>query len=348
MPLLICNRLIPVAIALAYCLTGAPAAGQEDMLRWRMNSLLYPKVFGEAGEHFAESVQRLSGGDFVIEVHDRLVLDQDTFGALESGLVDAVWGSAGHHHREDPALTLFTGFPFGPDPDGFTAWMQTGGGGDLLETIYARHGMKSLYCGILPAEGGGWFRAPVESADDFDGLAIRSFGYGARVLQKLGAVTYELLAEDIRPGFESGLIDAAEFSLPSIDAELGIGSIAKHLYLPGWQQPVTSLEVLMPERTWAALSDRHKAVLEEACAESLSRTVAAAAETQQAEALAAFSADGVQLHAWPDEILVMLKRAWDEVIAEDIGRDPMLAEVWESYLHFSEGSREGSESADTE
>ena len=98
-------------LAFAGWLATGPAAGQEDVVHWRMNSLLYPKLFGEAGERFAETVRRLSDGGFVVEVHDRLVLDQDTFGALESGLIDAVWGSAGHHHREDPALTIFTGFP---------------------------------------------------------------------------------------------------------------------------------------------------------------------------------------------------------------------------------------------
>lgn len=323
-------------LALAIGLATGPVAGENDVVRWRMNSLLYPKLFGEAGERFAETVRRLSGGSFIIEVHDRLVLDQDTFGALESGLIDAVWGSAGHHHREDPALTIFSGFPFGPDPAGFTAWMKAGGGAEALEAIYARHGLKSLYCGILPAEGGGWFRAPLESADDLDGLAMRSFGYGARVLQKLGVVPYELPAQEIRPALETGLIAAAEFSLPSIDADLGIAEVASHLYFPGWQQPVTSLEVLMPERTWAALSDRHKAVLRAACGDTLSWTAAEAA-VQQVEALAGFRAKGVELHAWPDEIVIALRRAWDEVIAEETARDPLLAKAWEGYLRFRDG-----------
>lgn len=336
-----------VGVILSMVLAAGPVAGQEDVLRWRMNSLLYPKLFGEAGEHFAETVRRLSGGSFIIEVHDRLVLDQDTFGALESGLIDAVWGSAGHHHREDPALTIFSGFPFGPDPAGFTAWMRAGGGAEVLEAIYARHGLKSLYCGILPAEGGGWFLATVDGLDDLDGLAMRSFGYGARVLQKLGAVPYELPAEEIRPALETGLIGAAEFSLPSIDADLGIAEVAKHLYFPGWQQPVTSLEVLMPERTWAALSDQHKAVLETACGDTLSWTAAVAA-VQQVEALAGFRAEGVELHAWPYVILVALQRAWEEVIAEETAREPLLAEAWQSYLRFRDGYGDWQERAYTD
>lgn len=325
-------------IVLAFCLTAGPAAGQEEVLRWRMNSLLYPKLFGEAGERFAETVRRLSGGNFVIEVHDRLVLDQDTFDALESGLIDAVWGSAGHHHREDAALTIFTGFPFGPDPAGFTAWMQVGGGAEALQAIYSRHGMKSLYCGILPAEGGGWFREPIDNVKDLDGLAMRSFGYAARVLRKLGVVPYELPAQEMRPAFETGLIGAAEFSLPSIDADLGIAEVAKHLYFPGWQQPVTSLEILMPERSWAALSDHHKMVLEAACGATLSWTASEAVE-QQVAALARFREMGIEFHQWPDDVLLELRKAWDEVIAEETAGDPLLASAWSEYLIFRDDYR---------
>ncbi len=332
----IASRVIAFGGALAIGLLAGTAVAEDDILRWRVNSLLHPTLFGEAGLRFAETVGRLSDGRFVIEVHDRLVLDQNTFGALDSGLIDAVWGSAGHHHREDPALTLFSGIPFGPGPAGFTAWMQSGGGAAALAAIYARHGLKSLYCGALPAEGGGWFVEPVETPGDLDGLAMRSFGYGARVLQRLGVVAYELAAEDIRPALDSGLIHGAEFSLPSIDAELGIADVAPHLYFPGWQQPVTSLELLMPERTWAALSARHRQVLEDACAEARART-APAAEAQQVAALAEFRAQGVTLHDWSDEILAALDAAWAEVIAAETARDPLLADAWDSYLRFRDG-----------
>ena len=335
------------ALALSASLMADRASGDEEVLRWRMNSLLYPRLFGEAGKHFAEEVERLSGGTFVIEVRDRLVLDQDSFGALDSGLIDAVWGSAGHHHREDLALAIFSGFPFGPDPAGFTAWMREGGGAEALRAIYARHSLISLYCGILPSEGGGWFRTPIHSVEDLDGLAMRSFGYGARTLKKLGVVTYELTASDIGPALATRLIDGAEFSLPSIDADLGLSDVARHLYLPGWQQPSTSLEILMPERSWTALSDSHRAAIKEACGETLSWTVATVPK-QQVEAIARFRAEGVELRRWPDDIIAALRQSWEEVIAEETARDPLLAEAWEGYLRFRDASDTGQSRSDTE
>lgn len=328
-----CCQLGPVVIALG--LTTDPASAGEDVLRWRMNSLLYPKLFGEAGSHFAAEVERRTAGSFTIEVQDRMVLDQDSFGALDAGLIDAVWGSAGHHHREDPALTIFSGFPFGPGPNGFTAWMREGGGAEALDAIYARHGLRSLYCGVLPAEGGGWFRAPVETIADLDGLPMRAFGYGALTLRTLGIVPYELPAVDIRPALETGLIAAAEFSLPSIDADLGLHEAAGHLYLPGWQQPATSLELLMPERSWTALSDGHRSAIEFACEATLAWSLETA-QARQVAALERFRAEGVEIHDWPEEILARLRQAWMEVIAEETARDPLLAAAWESYLNHVE------------
>jgi TRAP-type mannitol/chloroaromatic compound transport system substrate-binding protein len=147
--------------------------------------------------------------------------------------------------------------------------------------------------------------------------------------------TYELPAQEIRPALETGLIGAAEFSLPSIDAELGIAEIAKHLYFPGWQQPVTSLEILIPEQRWASLSDQYKAVLEAACGDTLAWT-ASAAVVQQIEALDRFRAMGVTFHQWPDDVLLALRAAWNDVIAEEAAGDPVLAKAWEDYLRFAD------------
>lgn len=320
------------------CLAGAvsmfpPAGLAAGETRWRLNSLLHPHLFGESARVFAEEVRTVSDGAFQIEIHDQLVLDVNAFEALRSGLVDAVWGSPGHHHREDRALTLFGGFPFGPGPEGLTEWMVEAGGQEALNDLYARHGLVSVYCGVFPSEGGGWFKSPVGSVDDLDGLAMRSFGYGARTLRKLGVTTFELPASDIRAAFETGVIDAAEFAMPSIDALLEFPEFAPYLYLPGWQQPSTSLELLLLERTWLALSESDREIVMRGCEDSLRWTLDVAASRQQAT-IEEFRAEGVRVLLWPDEVLDALRLSWEEVIEEDIGDDPEVGLAWKSYLRF--------------
>lgn len=326
----------PALVAAAAVLAGAAAA--EETVRWRMNSLLFPKVFGEAGQRFADKARLLSDGTIDIEFHDRLVFDEDTFDAMKSGLIDAVWGSAGHHHREDPALTLFTGWPFGPDPEELTAWLRFGGGQETLDAIYARHGLKSLYCGVLPAEGGGWFREEVETLEDLKGLKMRVFGLGGLTMRRLGVIPYEMPAGEVKPALASGVLDGAEFSVPSIDIEIGIADAARHLYFPAWQQPVTQLEFLLPIEKYERLSERQKAVLDAACGDNASWT-AAKFTTDQIATLDAFRAAGVEIHRWPEEILSALEEAWEAVVAEEVAGDPLLEAAWDDYQRFRDAYR---------
>lgn len=312
-----------------------PFAADAETLHWRVNSLLAPQLFGETGRLFAAEVARATDGAFTMAVHDQLVLDVNAFEALRSGLVDAVWGSPGHHHREDPALTLFGGFPFGPGPAAFTAWMKDGSGAEVLNALYRQHGLRSVYCGALPAEGGGWFRFPVARVQDLDGLSMRAFGYGASTLQALGVTTYELPASDIRPAYDIGIIDAAEFAMPSIDDDLGLDEMAPYLLLPGWQQPATSLELLMLETTWLGLPDRFRDAVIRAC-DAVSRwTLDVALPRQEAE-IAGFRSQGVMVRAWPDDVLAALERAWAGVIAAEIADTPDIGSGWQSYLRFLE------------
>ncbi|WP_343035388.1 ABC transporter substrate-binding protein [Halovulum dunhuangense] len=300
-----------------------------------MNSLLAPQLFGESGRLLAAEVAQATDGAFTMAVHNQLVLDVNAFEALRSGLVDAVWGSPGHHHREDPALTLFGGFPFGPDPAAFTAWMQDGGGAAALNAQYRRHGLRSIYCGALPAEGGGWFRFPVARVQDLDGLSMRAFGYGASTLQALGVTTYELPAADIRPAYEIGIIDAAEFAMPSIDDELGLDEMAPYLLLPGWQQPATSLELLMLETTWLELPDGFRDAVSRAC-DAVSRWTLEVAQPRQETAIAGFRSNGVEIRQWPDDVLAALEQAWAGVVAAEMAADPQVSLGWQSYRRFLE------------
>lgn len=312
-----------------------PVAAGAETMRWRVNSLLAPQLFGESGRLLAAEVERSTNGAFTMAVHDQLVLDVDAFEALRSGLVDAVWGSPGHHHREDPALTIFGGFPFGPDPEAFTAWMKEGGGSAALNALYGRHGLRSIYCGALPAEGGGWFRFPVARVQDLDGLSMRAFGYGASTLQALGVTTFELPASDIRPAYEIGIIDAAEFAMPSIDGELGLDEMAPYLLMPGWQQPATSLELLVLETTWLELPDGFRDAVIRAC-DAVSRWTLDVALPRQEDAIADFRSRGVNVRAWPNDVLAALELAWAGVVAAEIADNPDIGSGWQSYLRFME------------
>ncbi len=315
------------------------AAEEAARVRWKMQSTFGSKlsVLGETGARFSEVIERVSGGNIEIKFFEpnALVPSLEGFDAVKSGSVDAVWGTAGYHVGKIPALSWFTAVPFGPAPGEIMAWLYFGGGDEIYDRIYAENGLKGLHCGVIAPEASGWFRQPIESVDDLRGLKMRFFGLGAQVMQKMGVSTQLLSAADIYPALERGVIDATEFSMPSIDRDLGFYQIAKHYYFPGWHQQASVLELLMNKEKWDALTDTQRAQIEVACGDSV-RYAIASGEFKQAGALEFLQENGVTLHRWPPEFLAELRTAWDEVVAEKSAEDALFGEVAAHFYAFHE------------
>ena len=316
---------------------AAPMPAGVGALKWKMQSTFPSKlaVLGTSGVRLSETVTRVSGGKMDIKFFEpgALVPPLEGFDAVKTGSVDAVWGTAGYHVGKIPALAWFTAVPFGPAPDEMMAWLYMGGADAIYDRIYKEHGLKALHCGIISPEASGWFKEPITSLDQLKGLKMRFFGLGAKVMQKMGASTQLLAAADIYPALERGVIEATEFSMPSIDLNLGFHQIAKHYYFPGWHQQASVLELLMNLEKWNALSDEQRAIIEVSCGDNV-RHVIADGEAQQPAALKTLQEKGVTLHTWPDSILAQLKSAWDVVDAESGAEDPLWKEISDHYKNF--------------
>src|SRR5690606_15932931 len=103
-----------------------------------------------------------------------------------------------------------------------------GGGEQIKDEIFAKHGVRALSCNAIVPEASGWFRREIKTVDDLRGLKMRFFGLGAKVMEKFGVSTQLLAAGDVYPALELGTIDATELSFPSMDVKMGFHQIAKH------------------------------------------------------------------------------------------------------------------------
>ena len=107
---------------------------------------------------------------------------------------------------------------------------------------------------------------------ELKGIKMRFFGLGAQVMQRLGVNTQLLAAADIYPALERGVIDATEFSMPTMDLALGFHQIAKYNYFPGWHQQTSVSELLMNKAEWDKLSDQHKRIIQVALNDAVVHT----------------------------------------------------------------------------
>jgi TRAP-type mannitol/chloroaromatic compound transport system substrate-binding protein len=331
----------PAALAagIAALWTISVSAGAQERVKWKMQSAFpsHLSILGEVAARFEGLIDRLSGGTLEIRFYEpgALVPTFEVFDAVKAGAIEAAWGTAGFHAGKVPALTWFSAVPFGPRAGEYVAWMRYGGGDQIYDEIYAEHGLKGFHCVLSAPEASGWFREEITSLDDFKGLKIRFFGLGAKVVAKLGASTQLLAPVDIYPALERGVIDAAEYSMPSIDQDLGFYQVAKHNYFPGWHQQVSVGELLMNADKWEALSDQHKAMIETACGDSLQWSFVRS-EAVQYQAMLELQKKGVSFHRWPDSVLQVLEEKWQEVIEEESAADPLFKRVHDSYAAFRE------------
>ncbi len=334
----------PATLLLAGLLTLAgPSSGRADEpVAWTMASAFSSKLpqFGSLALRLTESLGRVSGGNIQVEFAEpnSLIAPLEMFDAVAIGALDAAWSTPSHWVGKDEALAIFSSVPFGPRAGEYAAWLYYGGGYELMDEIYAQHGIKSLICGVAAPEASGWFREEVNVLEDFQGLKMRFFGLGAKVMDRLGVAVQVLRGGDIYLALARGRIDATEFNIPAIDRTLGFYEVAKHYYFPGWHQQASLLELMMNREKWDALSDTQRAQIEISCGDNF-REGLAEGEATQAEVLHDLEARGVTLHRWSPVILKAMEAAWLEVAADLSSKNSNFKKVWDSFSAFRDKNK---------
>src|ERR671919_1294060 len=321
------RTLASVGAAIVVAAAWSTSADAQERVRWKMQSAFSSSLshLGTSGVRFTENIDRLSGGAFEIRFYEpgALVPALECFDAASKGSVEACWTTPGYHTGKYPALAFFTAVPFGPGFGEYFAWMIYGGGKDLQNEIYARSGMFSIDCNMIGPETSGWFKEQVESLESLRGLKMRFFGLGAQVVQKLGVSTQLLAGADIYPALERGVIDATEFSMPTIDIDLGFYQIAKNNYYPGWHQQTSVSELLMNKAAWEALPDQYQAMIELGAGESIHHTYAETEAMNPGAMNEMLEKYGVTNRRWTDDQLAAFETAWLEVLEEESADDPI-------------------------
>ena len=314
----------------------------QAVVEWSMASWFRGDTIqlGRLGRRLVETMRRVSGGTIALRFHEpgEIVPAKKCFETVAAGTVDACWSTPRYWYAKEPGLALFSGVPFGPTANEYAGWFYFGGGRELMDEIYAKHGIKSLICGVAAAEGSGWFRRQIQSVDDLYGLRMRFLGLGAKVMESMGVDIRLLATADILPALEQGSIDAAQHSMPAADLTLELYRAAPNYYFPGWHQQATFLELMMNLQQWDALTSTQKTQFETVCGDNF-REGLAEGEAIQAKALTELRNRGVTFHRWSPDILADLAAAWQDIAAATAERDANFRRVWESYTAFRQEYR---------
>ncbi|MBV9346344.1 MAG: TRAP transporter substrate-binding protein [Pseudolabrys sp.] len=317
---------------------AAPAVARAQTLKWRMVTS-WPKRLpgpGMSAERIAERIRTLSNGRLEISVHaaGELVPAFEVLDAVGNGVAEIGHTASFYWQGKTPAAAFFTTVPFGLTPAEHVAWIDAGGGQQTWDDLYAPFGVKPFMGGNTGVCMGGWFRREVRSLADLRGLKLRSLGLGGEVYRRLGATPQTTPPGEILTSLQTGVIDGAEFVGPGSDIALGLYRVAPFYYYPGFNKPNGTGECIVALSAWRALDDALKGIVAHACAAEASYALAEM-ERLNALALEALTGQhGVQLRAFPNDLVAAARTQARDIVAELAARDAATRKIHESYLAF--------------
>lgn len=291
---------------------------------------------GTTAQRFAERVNQMSQGSLVIELQaaGELVPAFEIFDAVEAGTADLYHGAAYYWQGKHPAYAFFTSVPFGPNPLEFQAWMHFGAGQELFDEVGRQFGLKHLVVGDTGEQMSGWYREPIESVEDLQGLRIRFPGFAGQVLTRLGAVVVNLPASEVITALASGTLDGSDWVAPWPDRAMGLYRAAPYYYYPGYQEPSGMLDLGISLSVWESLSEAERTIIENA-AQAETLVTLAEYQTRNAENLKILvEEEGVELRSWSEEILDRFLEVSRQVVAETAEGDALAGKVYASLGEF--------------
>jgi len=178
---------------------------------------------------------------------------------------------------------------------------------------------------------GGWFKKPIESLSDVQGLKYRIPGLGGEILKRLGAVPVSVAPGEIMTALQNGVVDGAEFLGPWSDLAFGFHKVAPYYYWPGFHEPNGSAECLINSELWSSLDDDLKLVIESACA---TENAYALAETEwrNAESLPLLvERHNVDVRPFPQDVLTAARQEADAVLERFADGSEIEKQIHDSY-----------------
>jgi len=330
--------LTKTAIGAGAGVIAAPALAQAlPAVTWRLASS-FPKsldtIYG-AADTFSKRVAALTGGKFQIRVFasGEIVPGLQVLDAIQAGTVEIGHTASYYYFGKDPTFAFDTAVPFGLTSRQQTAWMDQGGGRELMREFFKDYGVINFMGGNTGTQMGGWYRKPIKTLADIKGLKIRIAGFAGRVIERMGGVPQQIAGADVYPALEKGTIDAAEWVGPYDDEKLGLAKVAPYYYSPGWWEAGPQLSFYVGLKAWEKLPKEYQAAIEVATYEA-HVVMQAEYDNKNPAALARLIKNGAKLNYFSKPIMDEAFRLSTIVMEEEAAKNAKFKKVYEPWKRF--------------
>ena len=135
-------------LAAAFAIASAPAMAADKVYRLKLAETWQPNfpIFGDSTKNLAKMVETMSNGRLKISI-DSANKHKAPFGIFDmvkAGQYDMGHSASYYWKGKDPNALFFTTMPFGMTAPEQYAWFYYGGGMELMEKVYDKHGVYSF------------------------------------------------------------------------------------------------------------------------------------------------------------------------------------------------------------
>jgi TRAP-type mannitol/chloroaromatic compound transport system substrate-binding protein len=316
-----------------------PAAPEAETFEWTAQAI-WPAGFSSYvdSEEVLRRINVASGGRLNIKLvpAGAIVPAYEILDAVASGAVDAEVSGISAEFGKFATAMFFDKYPAGPSAWEEYVWLYKGGGMELWQELYDMNGINVHVVGPMgasSAESFGWFPKPITSLDDFKGLKFRTQGIWGDVLTELGCSVVTMPGGEVYEAAQRGVIDAFEYSTPSVNWSAGFHELRPVCMEPGMHAPMSLFDFKVNGDRWNELPDDLKQIVEIGCQAGAVYMLASA----DYDDLAGFEnmVDyGVQFVRLPEEVQLEIVRISNEIWDEMAKDDPFFAEVLQSQRDF--------------
>lgn len=285
-------------------------AAAQQTTSWRIQTS-WPAGVGLATfKAWCATIKDKTGGELEFKAYGAkdIVGDFELFDAVKNGVLDAMNSFTLYWAGKLPATAFLSSYTLGPRyPHEWDVFFYSLGGLQAARDIFAKQGMhyvNRIHHGPNIIHS----KTPIRSIEDFKDLKLRvPGGMIAETFAAAGAKTTLLPGGEVFAALEKGTIDAADYTGPAVNWDLGFQQVTKYIWMgpPGLEsiyQPVDLMDLVVNMNVWNKLSAKMKRFIDDEV-QVYSNIHHAAIQKADIEAWPKFEKAGIEVNRLPVEDL---------------------------------------------
>jgi TRAP-type C4-dicarboxylate transport system substrate-binding protein len=252
---------------------------------------------------WTKALSEKTGGRVEVELLPvgSIVQYKETQDAIAAGIIDGHITDTSYFAGKDAAFGLIAN-PVGAwsAPEEMFDFMENGGGNELMNQLVEPYGLHFIGA-TTPGLEAFVSSIPIDTVADLKGVKLRApEGLVQQVFAAAGAAPVNLPGSEVFTGLDKGVIDAADYSVFSVNQSQGLNDIAMHPIYPGFHS-LPMVEISMNKVKWDSLPSDIKTAFIDTVKNFSRHQVAELAKNDEAAVKAAKAGGKITVHNWSAE-----------------------------------------------